>query len=39
LRTFIQATLPARGMTLTEGADGMVEVRGETGAPVTRFNH
>ena len=28
LRTFLQATLPARGMTLTEVADGMLEVRG-----------
>jgi superfamily II DNA or RNA helicase len=37
LRTFLQATLPTRGMTLTEGADGMLEVRGETGAPAIRF--
>jgi hypothetical protein len=37
LRAFLQATLPARGMTLTEDPDGMLEVRDETGAPVTRF--
>jgi SNF2 family DNA or RNA helicase len=37
LRTFLQATLPTRGMALTEGVDGMFEVRGETGATVTRF--
>jgi hypothetical protein len=37
LRAFLQATLPARGMTLTECADGLLEVRGGTGELVTRF--
>jgi hypothetical protein len=37
LRTFLQATLPARGMTLKEDAGGMLEVREETGALVTCF--
>ena len=34
---FLQVTLPARGMTLTEEAEGVLEVRDETGALVTRF--
>jgi SNF2-related domain/Helicase conserved C-terminal domain len=37
LRAFLQATLPPRGMILTEIADGLLEVRGEAGALVTRF--
>ena len=37
LRSFLQATLPACGMTLTEIADGLLEVRGEAGALETRF--
>lgn len=37
LRAFLQATLPERGMSLTEIADGMLEVRGQAGALVTRF--
>ncbi len=37
LREFLQVTLPMRGMTLTEGANGVLEVRSETGALVTRF--
>jgi SNF2 family DNA or RNA helicase len=37
LRAFLQATLPGRGMTLTNGAGGLLEVRDETGTLVTRF--
>jgi superfamily II DNA or RNA helicase len=37
LRAFLQATLPGRGMTLTNGAGGLLEVRDETGMLVTRF--
>jgi len=37
LRAFLQTTLPARGMTLTEIANGVLEVRSEAGAVVTRF--
>jgi SNF2-related domain/Helicase conserved C-terminal domain len=37
LRAFLQATLPARGMILTEIGDGLLEVRAKTGALVTRF--
>lgn len=37
LRSFLQVTLPARDMTLTQAADGILEVRGETGGLVTCF--
>jgi Helicase conserved C-terminal domain len=37
LRNFLQATLPARGMTLSEGYNGVLEVRDDGGALVTRF--
>ncbi len=37
LQAFLQETLPTRGMTLTERADGILEVRGETSASVTLF--
>jgi superfamily II DNA or RNA helicase len=37
LRAFLQATLPTRGMTLSGGTNGVLEVRGEGGALVTRF--
>jgi SNF2 family DNA or RNA helicase len=37
LREFLQVTLPMRGMRLSEAANGVLEVRSETGAVVTRF--
>jgi hypothetical protein len=39
LRAFLQATLPGRNMTLTEGANGLLDARGEAGALVTRFTN
>jgi hypothetical protein len=37
LRAFLQVTLPTRGMTLSEVANGVLEVRSKTGELVTRF--
>jgi superfamily II DNA or RNA helicase len=37
LRAFLQATLPARGMSLTETANDILEVRGKAGDVVVRF--
>jgi superfamily II DNA or RNA helicase len=37
LRAFLQATLPARGMSLTETANEILEVRGKAGDVVVRF--
>src|SRR6266404_6028919 len=36
-RAFLQATLPARGMSLTETANDILEVRGQAGDVVVRF--
>jgi hypothetical protein len=37
LRAFLQVTLPMRNMTLSEAANGILEVRGEGGALIARF--
>jgi hypothetical protein len=37
LRAFLQVTLPTRSMTLSEAPNGVLEVRGEGGALITRF--